>query len=48
MMTRVVMPLAAPSEHEISRYLVQTSKLRQSDPKRPVCRGWSDFDLREE
>src|SRR5947208_365015 len=31
-----------------SRYLVQTSKLRQVDPKHPVCRGWSDFDLREE
>ena len=31
-----------------SRYLVQTSRLRQADPKHPVCRGWSDFDLREE
>jgi type 1 glutamine amidotransferase len=31
-----------------SRYLVQTSRLRQTDPGHPVCRGWSDFDLREE
>src|SRR5438270_3845350 len=31
-----------------SRYLVQTSKLRQTDRQHPVCRGWSDFDLREE
>ena len=31
-----------------SKYLVQTSKLRQADPKHPICRGWSDFDLREE
>jgi len=31
-----------------SRYLVQMSKLRQTDPKHPVCRGWSDFNLREE
>ena len=31
-----------------SRYLVQASKLCQIDPKHPVCRGWSDFDLREE
>jgi hypothetical protein len=31
-----------------SSYLVQTSRLRQADPKHPVCRGWNDFDLREE
>src|SRR6516165_10249418 len=31
-----------------SRYLVQTSKLRQADPRHPICRGWGDFDLREE
>jgi type 1 glutamine amidotransferase len=31
-----------------SRYLVQGSKLRQADPRHPICRGWSDFDLREE
>jgi type 1 glutamine amidotransferase len=31
-----------------SRYLVQISKLRQIDSRHPVCRGWSDFDLREE
>lgn len=31
-----------------SRYLVQTSLLRQTDAKHPVCRGWHDFNLREE
>ncbi len=31
-----------------SRYLVQTSPLRQVDPKHPVCRGFGDFSLREE
>src|SRR6516162_4620627 len=31
-----------------SRYLVQSSRLRQADPKHPVCHGWGDFDLREE
>jgi type 1 glutamine amidotransferase len=31
-----------------SRYLVQTSKLRQTDSGHPICRGWSDFDLHEE
>src|SRR5438552_3600645 len=31
-----------------SQYLVQTSKLRQVDPTHPVCRGWKDFDLRDE
>ena len=31
-----------------SKYLVQRSQLRQTDPKHPICRGWSDFDLREE
>ena len=31
-----------------SRYLVQTSTLRRADPTHPVCRGWGDFDLREE
>jgi type 1 glutamine amidotransferase len=31
-----------------SRYLVQSSKLRQVDRNHPVCRGWDDFDLREE
>src|SRR5690348_6585191 len=25
-----------------SRYLVQGSKLRQTEPKHPICRGWSD------
>ena len=31
-----------------SRYLVQSSKVHQTDRSHPVCRGWSDFDLREE
>ncbi len=31
-----------------SKYLVQASKLHQVDLEHPVCRGWSDFDLREE
>src|SRR5438034_7594385 len=31
-----------------SKYLVQVSKLRQVDLGHPVCRGWSDFELREE
>jgi type 1 glutamine amidotransferase len=31
-----------------SRYLVQSSELRQADRKHPICRGWSDFPLREE
>jgi type 1 glutamine amidotransferase len=31
-----------------SRYLVQTSMLRRTDPGHPVCRGWEDFELREE
>src|SRR5215471_4330059 len=30
-----------------SRYLVQTSRLRQADPGHPICRGWGDFELRE-
>jgi hypothetical protein len=31
-----------------SRYLIQTSPLRQVDRTHPVCRGWNDFDLHEE
>ena len=31
-----------------SRYLVQASRLHRADPRHPVCRGWGDFDLREE
>jgi type 1 glutamine amidotransferase len=31
-----------------SKYLVQTSELRQADPEHPICRGWKDFNLREE
>jgi hypothetical protein len=28
-----------------SRYLVQTSKLRQADPKHPICRGWKEYPI---
>ncbi len=31
-----------------SRYLVQTSRVRQADPKHPISRGWGDFQLKEE
>jgi type 1 glutamine amidotransferase len=31
-----------------SKYLVQSSQVQQTDRSHPVCRGWSDFDLREE
>lgn len=31
-----------------SRYLVQSSKLHRSDPAHPICRGWKDYDLRDE
>lgn len=31
-----------------SKYRVQTSKVHQADPKHPICRGWTDFELREE
>ena len=31
-----------------SKYLVRTTRLRQADPKHPICFGWEEFDLREE
>lgn len=31
-----------------SSYLVQTSRVQQTDARHPISRGWSDFDLREE
>lgn len=31
-----------------STYLVENSRIRQVDPEHPVCRGWKDFDLKEE
>jgi type 1 glutamine amidotransferase len=31
-----------------SHYMVRTSKIRQADPKSPICRGWKDYDLKEE
>lgn len=33
---------------DFSRYLVQTTKLRQADPRHPICRGWKEQDLRDE
>jgi type 1 glutamine amidotransferase len=33
---------------DFSRYLVETAKVRQVDPQHPICRGWKDYDLREE
>ena len=33
---------------DFSRYLVQKSTVRQADPAHPICRGWKDYDLREE
>ncbi len=31
-----------------SRYVFSTSRIKQLDPKHPICRGWSDFDLKDE
>ncbi len=31
-----------------SRYFVHTTKLKQADSSHPICRGWKDFDLRDE
>jgi type 1 glutamine amidotransferase len=31
-----------------SRYLVRSARIHQADPKHPICRGWNDYDLREE
>lgn len=31
-----------------SKYGVRTTRLMQSDPKHPICRGWKEYDLREE
>ena len=33
---------------DFSEYYVQSSKVRQADPKHPISRGWQDYDLREE
>src|SRR5206468_4464394 len=33
---------------DFSRYLVEKSKLRQAAPEHPICRGWKDFDFRDE
>src|SRR5262245_16395367 len=31
-----------------SKYGVHTSKLKQAQPEHPICRGWKEYDLREE
>jgi type 1 glutamine amidotransferase len=31
-----------------SKYLVRTTKLKQIEPKHPICNGWKEYDLREE
>ena len=31
-----------------SRYVFSQSRIKQLDPKHPICRGWSDFDLKDE
>jgi type 1 glutamine amidotransferase len=33
---------------DFSEYHVWRSKVSQPDPKHPICRGWHDFDLKEE
>jgi type 1 glutamine amidotransferase len=33
---------------DFSKLAVQTAKLHQVDPHQAVCRGWKDFDLRDE
>jgi type 1 glutamine amidotransferase len=31
-----------------SRYVFSPSRIKQLEPKDPICRGWSDFDLNDE
>lgn len=33
---------------EFSRYLVRTPKLQQVDPAHSICRGWKEYELRDE
>jgi type 1 glutamine amidotransferase len=33
---------------EWSRYVFSPSRIKQLDSKNPICRGWSDFDLKDE
>jgi len=33
---------------EFSKIPVLTAKVHQADPRHPICRGWQDYDLREE
>jgi type 1 glutamine amidotransferase len=33
---------------QFSKYLVRTTKLKQTDPSHPICNGWKEYDLREE
>jgi type 1 glutamine amidotransferase len=31
-----------------SKYMVRTTRLKQAEPKHPICFGWQEYDLREE
>jgi type 1 glutamine amidotransferase len=31
-----------------SKYMVRTIRLKQAEPKHPICFGWTEYDLREE
>jgi hypothetical protein len=31
-----------------SRYKVTTARIRQAEPTHPICRGWKEYDFREE
>lgn len=33
---------------DFSKYLVRSTRLMQADPKHPICRGWSEYELRDE
>ncbi len=33
---------------KFSKLSTTTTKLKQVDPKHPICRGWSEYDLRDE
>lgn len=33
---------------DFSTYLVQKTELQQADPQLPICRGWKEYELRDE
>ena len=33
---------------DFSKLNTTTTKLKQADPKHPICRGWTEYDLRDE